>query len=370
MVSKPTIRLERASHYNKKVVQFRFARQPEYIALVRQLPGIRWSKNMGCWYQPEELFDLHKAFDLLKSIFWIDYSALKKEGGPETHTPREVKSKAEIQLPEGFMEKLLQKRYSENTIKTYVSYMLDFVAAMEDRILSEISADEINDYILALIKRKKMSVSQQNQRINAIKFYYEKVLNGRLPYFSIDRPRKESKLPNVLSKKDILKILDSTENLKHKCVISILYSAGLRRSEVVNLRITDIDSQRMLIKVRNAKGKKDRYTSLSVTTLNDLRDYIRKDKPKVWLFEGQGGGKYSVESVAKALKSAVKRVGIKKRVTPHVLRHSFATHLLEQGIDLRYIQAMLGHASSKTTEIYTHVSNNHLGNINNPLDDP
>ena len=163
-------------------------------------------------------------------------------------------------------------------------------------------------------------------------------------------------------------MISKTRNLKHKCIISLLYSAGLRRSELLNLKIEDIDSKRMLILVRQAKGNKDRVTLLANSILEDLRAYYMEWKPKVYLFEGVHGGKYSPQSILKLVKRASEKAGIPKNVTPHMLRHSFATHLLENGTDLRYIQSLLGHNSSRTTEIYTHIATNHFNTIKNPLD--
>lgn len=172
----------------------------------------------------------------------------------------------------------------------------------------------------------------------------------------------------MLSKEEVLAIIRHTNNIKHQCIVSLLYSAGLRRGELLNLKLTDVDSERMLIRVENGKGGKDRYTLLSKMLLQDLRQYYRIWKPKEYLFEGQSGGKYSGRSVGQLLAQAAQRAGIRKRVTPHMLRHSFATHLLENGTDLRYIQSLLGHSSSKTTEIYTHVAVNSFKSIKNPLD--
>jgi integrase/recombinase XerD len=207
-----------------------------------------------------------------------------------------------------------------------------------------------------------------NQAVNSVKFYYEVVLGMPNRFYSIERPRSENKLPKVISKEEVLAIINATNNIKHKCIVSLLYSAGLRRSELLNLKITDIDSNRMLIRVENSKGNKDRMTLLSKSLLVDLRIYFKEYKPKKWLFEGAKGGIYGGESVLKIIKSACKRANVKRNVTPHTLRHSFATHLLEAGTDLRYIQTLLGHSSSKTTEIYTHVATKQFNNITNPLD--
>jgi len=268
-----------------------------------------------------------------------------------------------------YMDLLIQKRYSKNTQNIYYNYFKDFCIYFKKENLLNITTAQINAYILDLIKSKNISISQQNQRINAIKFYYEKVLGRDKQYYELHRPKKEHKLPKVLSKDEIKKIFDVTNNLKHKCILMLIYSAGLRRSELLNLTVNDIDSKRMLIIIKGAKGKKDRISLLSENLLQLLRQYYKEYCPKKYLFEGQNGSRYSATSIANILKKAAKKAGIRKTVTPHMLRHSFATHLLEQGTDLRYIQELLGHKSSKTTEIYTHVSKKAIDKIKNPVDD-
>jgi site-specific recombinase XerD len=246
--------------------------------------------------------------------------------------------------------------------------MRSFVEEFSDRDLGSVTTPEINAFILGLIKTRGISPSQQNQRINAIKFYYEKVLGRNKAYYHLNRPRKQKVLPNILTVEEVGLILKQCKNLKHKCILMTLYSGGLRRSELINLKITDIDSQRMLIRITQSKGNKDRHTLLSEKLLKLLRDYYKFCKPEYWLFEGQGGGQYSATSIANILRNALKKAQINKHATPHTLRHSFATHLLEQGINLRYIQEILGHSCITTTEIYTHVSSKQLTKIKNPLD--
>ena len=270
---------------------------------------------------------------------------------------------------ESYCNLLTQKRYSASTQKTYIAYFSDFRHCFSSQDINSTTKEEINQYILNLIKTKNMSSSQQNQRINAIKFYYEKVLGRNKEYYQIQRPKKEQHLPKVLAKTEIYNIIESCHNIKHKCILMLLYSAGLRRSELLNLKIADINSERMLITIRNSKGNKDRISLLSNNVLHLLREYYHEYKPKNYLFEGSNGNMYSAASVASILNRAVKKAGISKHVTPHMLRHSFATHLLEQGTDLRYIQELLGHKSSKTTEIYTHVSKKTISNIQNPIDE-
>ena len=322
---------------------------------------------MACWHQPAQLFDLYKTFDHLKPHFWIDYSDLKKE--TETKASRAVSQDREP-LPEGFLEKLEQKRYSPLTIRTYSKYFRDFQRHFKGQKLPDITVEEINTYILDLIKIKEISHSQQNQRINAIKYYYEHVLGReRLDYIQIERPRQQKRLPDVLSKKEVGAMIKGTTNIKHKCIIALIYSCGLRRSEAINMKLENIDSKRMLVKIVDAKGQKDRYVQLAEGVLKILRLYYKKEKPKVWLFEGQGGHQYSATSIYNIIIKAARIAKIKKRVYPHILRHSFATHHLEQGTDLRYIQTWLGHSSSKTTEIYTKVSQKDFIKFKNPIDD-
>lgn len=220
-----------------------------------------------------------------------------------------------------------------------------------------------------LLDTKKARTSTQNQVINAIKFYYEKVRKGQRKVYALERPLKETKLPKVLSAEEVAAILKSATNLKHKTMLWLIYSAGLRRSELINLKIDDIDSKRMVINIKAAKGKKDRITMLSERILELLRKYFKEYRPRVWLFEGMPGEPYSASSLQKVFMAALRKSGVRKEASLHTLRHSFATHLLETGTDLRYIQSLLGHNSSKTTEIYTHVTTRAFNKIKSPLDD-
>jgi len=372
VASKKQIKLSKGIHNDQPVVLLEFAYDRELIEKVRAIEGAHWSRSQKVWYIAERAFNLNQLFQQFKGFAWVDYAELTTNSKPinaiKPAIPKQIKSP--VIIPEAYRNLLEQKRYSKSTIATYINYFEDYVRAFKGRKLEEISKEEINQYILDLIKRKSVSSSQQNQRINAIKFYYEKVLGRTKEYYNIERPRKEKILPAVVSKTEIQKILLNCPNLKHRCIISLIYSAGLRRSELINLEVTDIMAERMPVRIRGAKGRKDRYSLLSPHLLKELRSYYKKYKPRRWLFEGHGiNNQYSATSLAKILQKSSHAAGIKRRVTPHMLRHSFATHLLEQGTDLRYIQALLGHHSSKTTEIYTHVSNKNLTLIRNPLDD-
>ncbi|MGF7185522.1 site-specific recombinase XerD [Desulfitispora alkaliphila] len=253
--------------------------------------------------------------------------------------------------------------YSNKTIKVYSSHVRRLVRHF-DVHPKKINKDQIKQYLLLMMEEKEVSHSYLNQVISAIKFYYSKVLNISNLALDLPRPKKEKKLPDILSEEEIIEIIENVENPKYRVILLLIYSAGLRIGEVVRLKINDIDSKRNLIHVRNGKGCKDRYTVLSTVTLEALRIYVANYKPDNWLFPGVESGKHlNVRSIQKVFAQACKNSGIKKEITVHTLRHSFATHLLESGTDLRYIQELLGHQSTKTTEIYTHVSKKDIGSI-------
>lgn len=269
---------------------------------------------------------------------------------------------------ERFKRFLQSKRYSPNTIVTYSDALKSFLTFCNSKAIEDITNEDViaynNDYIL----KNNFSSSYQNQIINALKLFFKIIKDSKIDIDKIHRPKREKTLPNVLSKEEVSRIIDLTVNIKHKTLLALIYSAGLRISEALSMRPEDIDSKRMLIHIKNAKGKKDRYTLLSERVLLLLREYYTIYKPKEFLFEGQFGQQYSNRAAQSILKDAVKRAGITKPVSLHTLRHSFATHLLESGTDLRYIQDLLGHSSPKTTMIYTHVSSSSLKKIKNPFD--
>ena len=282
------------------------------------------------------------------------------------HKDRQFKS-----CPDAFISKMASMNYSWNTIRTYHHYVLRFINSYKSSSMEQVNnfdSREINRYHELMIQGKKYSSTTINQSISALKFYYNKFLVRNVVLDGIDRPKKEKQLPNIWSVEEMEKILKSIDNIKHRAIILTIYSAGLRIGELTRLKPEDILSDRMLIFVRRSKGRKDRFTLLSEKNLALLRKYFKEYKPKKYLFEGQNGGMYSTSSIQNILKKALKMSGVAKRGTVHTLRHSFATHLLENGTDLRYIQDLLGHYSSKTTEIYTHVSNKQLRNIKSPAD--
>ena len=345
-------------------------------ALVKGLPDVKWSNTYSMPFIPNKGNNLDVVFRTFKGVAWINCThffpnkPVRFGNDPisvDSYRQR-VPKRGWRYCPEEFYQKLEIKMYAMNTARNYIYHFEKFINTFPlDKELLRITEQEINLYLQSLVKENR-SESYKNMAINAIKFYYEVVLGMPNRFYSIDRPIKQETLPKVLSKKEVLTMIGKLTNIKHRCMVSLLYSGGLRRSELLALIPSDIESDRMLIKVRGGKGNKDRYTSLSETVLIELRQYFKKYRPKKLLFEGPNGEPYSPTSLSKVVSRAAQRASIKRKVTPHVLRHSFATHLLESGTDLRYIQVLLGHNSSRTTEIYTHVATTSFQNIKNPLD--
>lgn len=335
-----------------------------------------WSKELKCFTIFPGSDALHALISQVGEVAWLwlsqelpvkDASLMRclwEQGN--------AKGDTYISCPLPYLEKMLLLNYSMNTLRTYHGLLLRFLNAHARQGLENIQAfseEHINAYHRGMVQAGTYSFSLVNQSINAVKFYYQRVLERRdVTLTGVERPEKPDSLPLVLSKQDVAKILAATDNIKHRCMLQLLYAGGLRIGEVINLKVTDVQSERNLLLIRGGKGKKDRTTLLSQRLLENLRKYYRQYKPKEWLFEGQYGGQYTSDSLRNVFQGCRQKAGVLAKATPHTLRHSFATHLLEQGTDLRYIQTLLGHRNSKTTEIYTHVTSYALDKIVSPLD--
>jgi len=344
-------------HHSKNVIFVHFQyNQLLQKELREKFPIAEWSASKRCWYLP-------------------DSNAIRNEIGipPKTEPGKAVISQihpVNLAALKRMHEQLLLKAYSPNTIKTYCNEFSQLLYLLKDVSVNTLTQERLRSYFLYCVTKLKLSENQIHSRINAIKFYFEQVLHREKLFFEeIPRPKKKSTLPKVISKNDIAKIFSQMDNPKHLLMLKLCYGMGLRVSEIVNLKITDIDSRRMLVYIESAKGKKDRYVPLPVSILDDLRNYYRTYRPKTYLFEGQYGGQYAIRSVQAVFKNAMQKAKINKSVGIHGLRHSYATHLLECGTDMVFIQKLLGHKDIKTTEIYAKVSNLQLSKIKSPLDD-
>ncbi|WP_297338525.1 site-specific integrase [Algoriphagus sp.] len=322
------------------------------------------------YYHPQQklwsLVNTVENWERVQGLFRGKYDVKEFETIPKS--PERTLSEKSEEVIMLLSQKLILKAFSPSTVKNYTSALKQFLGFFESRDLKELSKEEIESFVYHQITKYKISESAQNTLINAIKAYYEHVLGRPRTVYEIQRPKKSHSLPNVLSKEEVAGLIGVTENLKHRAILMTIYSAGLRISEAIQLRIADIHSDEGYLFIKGAKGKKDRRTVLSPHLLNLLRNYFKHYKPAYWLFEGQDGCQYSAKSIQMILRKAIEKSGANPWATVHTLRHSFATHLLQQGTNLRYVQALLGHESSKTTEIYTHILSISNKNVQSPLD--
>jgi integrase/recombinase XerD len=358
-------------------VALEFPYDEALTAEVKQLTGARWSCSRNRWHIPEsdEVIDL--MLRQFKGKAWVDYSAFRAkhlatqgnntQKNPTTQTRLSPQLLTELHT---FRQWLQHKRYSDSTIKTYLQVLEVFLKFVSPKQANEITNEDMVRFVNEYILPNGLSFAYQNQVVNAAKLFFRVIHGATLSPENLQRPRSQHKLPNVLSKEEVKEILEAPTNLKHRTMLSLIYACGLRRSELLNLRPEHVDSRRGLLIIKDAKGHKDRVAPISNKVIGMLREYYKACKPKQWLFEGQyPDTQYSARSLEQVLKHALTKARITKPVTLHWLRHSYATRLLESGTDLRYIQELLGHKSSKTTEINTHVSKKSLQQIKSPFDD-
>ena len=384
--SDKTIYLSRFQHRGAPQISLQFAYNQEIKSHLMRLPFMRWSQTHRCFYISDRPDYLEQFKAHCKGVVQLE-SKKKKSDVPGTIKrkvtrqspersvkPRKEKKqiplcqevKTQIQVVKHWMQ---QKRYSANTIKTYISFIHGFFADHPHLAWDGITEEIILSYNHKQFIKEGKSYSTQNQWINAIKLYL-KVHHldvGELE--DIERPRKKYNLPSVLSLEEVQSILRSVNNIKHKTLLMLIYSSGLRIGDALRLELKDIKSDEQLIHIRGGKGNKDRLVPLSQVMLEQLRMYYHAYKPETYLFEGKVGKPYSRSSAQKVFKKAVARAGIKRRVTLHTLRHSYATHLTNRGVNVQYLQEILGHKSPKTTMLYTHLSGKDIRNIQSPLDD-
>ena len=380
--------------------------------LLKKISGIKYSKKQQSWYTPLSRDYFLAIIQTLQHIAIIDHEPLKaylhirrqlqqsRQAGqaysntqPQTSNPKQqitnikpqtsnpkpqyLKSTANAlyiqpcnQAATGLLIQQLQlKGYSPSTIRTYVNELVQFLAALKNTAAESLTTQRIKNYLQYCLVTLRLKEATLHSRLNALKFYYEQVLGKEKIFWEIPRPKKPQQLPKVISEEKIIDGLMAVQNIKHRCLLLLAYSAGMRVSEVTSLQLTDISSDRMQIHIKAAKGKKDRMVALSTTILALLRQYYILYKPKNWLFEGLYPGEhFTSRSAQQIFKDAYRQLGLPPNCSFHSLRHSFATHLLENGTDITYIQKLLGHNDIKTTLIYTKVSNRDSSKIESPLD--
>lgn len=359
----PTIFLEQKVHRKKSQLLVRFSYHNRLIALIRSMEGSYWSKSLQTWYVNYSEENVQTILTLFKGITKVDTSKLTNKKLFKRNLTESQKK-----LLNSFYLFLKGKRYSKSTIQTYTFFIADFINFHSKTPLEDLTNRAVELFIEKVFLERNYSISTQRQFISALKVFIVFYPHTEINNLILERPKKSRKLPSVLSQEEVLRIIASTQNLKHRAILVLIYSCGLRISELINLELTDFYIERKQLIIKNGKGRKDRYISLADSFIPLLSNYYYSYQPKIYFVEGQKGGKYSAESVRQFLKKSCIKANIKKTVTPHTLRHSYATHLLENGVDIRYIQSLLGHAKPETTMIYTHVKRKDLMEIQNPLD--
>ena len=377
----------RPFHYrSEEALGLDLGAHPELEKVVRKLKGIRWCGQNGWWYLPlsKENYERIKTFvapfaalDAQWLRQYLEQRKVAKEAQLQGSavSPRRVQqllstplSLENEQALRRYTALLELKAYSKATLKTYTGAFYQLLRLLGTVPVTTLTKAHVQAYLLWLLRKKRYSEANLHTTVNALKFFFEQVEGRGREFYDLPRPKKPQKLPSVLAEEEIVSLIQRTENLKHRALLMTGYSAGLRVSELISLKIHDIDSKRMLIHLHGAKGKKDRMVPLSGKLLETLRTYFKVYRPRVYLFEAEAGKPYNAQYAQAVLRQAKQKAGIHKKGSVHLLRHSYATHLLEGGTDIRYIQSFLGHQSLQTTMRYTHVSKLKIESIQSPLD--
>lgn len=363
------IRIEKLEHAGRVFACLYFPYNRDLTGPVKKIRNIRWSDKKKCWWLPFDdgtLKEITTALGSRARLILPDGSIYVP--GTIQHQRRKNLASYDPSSVREFIRYLQGKRMSKSTVRTYSGLVGDFFHYLGYKPVGEINNRDVEKFCEDILAGYQYSVSTQRQFISALKQLTQLYPACLIDNLQLARPRRSSTVPLVLSKEEVISLLRCTRNLKHRAALGMIYSAGLRISELINLQLADIDFNRRQVFIRQGKGRKDRVVILAESMLPLLRNYLGSFRPKVYFIEGGDGEQYSPTSIRAFLKRSCSAAGIRKRVTPHTLRHSYATHLLENGIDIRYIQELLGHSRPETTMIYTHVARKDLLQITSPLD--
>lgn len=368
----PVITLSKTFHRGHNQILISFERNFFLKTLVKQLPNPKWSATLKSWYIPNNPKNLKHIYATFKGHAHIDSSLLfGKRATKKTVFPNKRNrdlTKGNKALLNSFYVYLRGKRYSKNTILTYSFFVADFIEFNNNKPLKDLTIKDVERFIETVFIKKNYSISSQRQFISAIKQFIVFYPETNIDNLALTRPSRSKILPTVLSQEEMITIIQCTKNLKHRAILALIYSTGLRIGELLKLKLVDLQIQRKQLFVKQAKGRKDRYVTLADSFMPLLQNYLMTYKPQVYFVEGAIGKPYSASSIRKFLSRSCKAANINRRITPHTLRHSYATHLLESGVGLRHIQELLGHVKPETTMIYTHVARKDLLEIKSPLD--
>ncbi|MCF6213574.1 MAG: site-specific integrase [Flavobacteriaceae bacterium] len=368
---KISVTLKKVVHKKSLRLLLYFKYDDVILKLIRSLSGATWSRTLRCWHLPFTDDNLRKVKHVLgpKVNLVIDNSVKDNSIVLKNVLPKkQVLTATQKDFIKAYKKYLYGLRLSDSTVHTYSSFVMDFVSYNTDKALSDLTNRDVEKFVEDVVVVRSLSISTHRQIVSALKHFAAFVPDCKIEGLALKRPYKSTILPTVLSKEEVIDLLRYTRNLKHRAVLALIYSAGLRISELLSLKLEAIDIDRRQVIVRNSKHRKDRHVILAQSFLPLLNNYLQTYNPQVYFVEGKTGKPYAAESIRGFLRRSCKLAGITKRVTPHTLRHSYATHLLENGTDIRYIQELLGHARPETTMIYTHVSKMDLLRIESPLD--
>lgn len=371
------VRLSSFVHRGRRQIKVDFPYSEEVNDHIKKFPKIRWSRTHQCFYLPyyQVLFLEFYAY-LRERHFFVDYQQLTGLKTISKYKKREPR-KSLIELLEGRYLEIYKEykvylqglRHSPNTVAVYGHFIVAFLLFLKEKRPAAIDNPVVQRFVEQLVSDKGYSISSHRQLISAIKHFAERFNISGIEVTSLKRPSKQKRLPVVLSQQEVISLLRHTANLKHRLALALIYSAGLRISELIHLRKADIDIDRRQVRIERGKGRKDRYVILAESILPLLQNYLQTYRPRHFMLEGNAGDMYSAGSVRNFLRRSCFKAGIKKQVTPHTLRHSYATHLIENGVGLRHVQELLGHAKPETTMIYTHIAKKDLLQIRSPLDE-
>lgn len=372
MSSLPIISLRIGVHRKEKQIFIGFKHDWALINVVKHIPNAKWSATLKSWYVKNNPENLRQIMSVFNGHAFVDNSQLLNKQETKTNRfPNKQKRKLtdeQRQLLNNFYKYLKGKRYSKSTVETYSFFIADFIEFNTKKKLLTLTNRDVELFIESVFIKRNYSISTQRQFISAVKQFIQFFPETEISNMALTRPKKSKKLPTVLSPEEVIAIIQQTRNLKHRAFITLMYSAGLRIGELLSLKLSDFNLERKQLHIKNSKGRKDRYVTLADSFIPILKNYITTYNPKIYFVEGFLGKPYSASSVRKVLFRSCKAAGIHRKVTPHTLRHSYATHLLENGVGLRHIQELLGHAKPETTMIYTHVARKDLMDIASPLD--
>lgn len=369
----PKITLTPIVHKGIDQIKIDFVFNEEIKSFIEKFDLIYWNDTHNALCMPFSKKGTNRLYVYLrKRKIYVNYEALKKfKTNDSVKKPKTLFEQLNLEkqnLLKQYKKYLEGLRYSKSTVDTYSTFIIQLLLYLRDKPLTKVDNEFIRHFVEDIISKKRYGISTHRQMIGAIKHFGHLFKETTINDLELRSPKKSRYLPGVLSQREVIRLLSSTANLKHRTILAVLYSAGLRIGEVIHLNVCDLDMDRMQITIHQAKGRKDRNVMLAESILPLVLNYLNTYKPKTFFIEGSAGNRYTASSIRSFLKKSCIKAGIKKRVTPHTLRHSYATHLIENGVGLRHIQELLGHSKPETTMIYTHIAKKDLIAIQSPLD--